>query len=104
MKNKLLPCPLCGGEATSKHIQQPFPHGNVGCKACGLYIQWKVSPAGAVAKWNRRTAVKTGVFDLEEIYPDCTVQVLKNTDTGETSVGWWKNDSPPAGMEDNDEQ
>ena len=30
-------------------------------------------------------------FDRSDIYPDCTVQVLTNTETGETSVGWWKN-------------
>ena len=31
------------------------------------------------------------MFDDEEIYTDCTVQVWKNTATGETSVGWWQN-------------
>ena len=35
--------------------------------------------------------VETNIFDKEEIFPDCTVQVLTNTATGETSVGWWKN-------------
>ena len=100
MKAKLSPCPLCGGEATAKHIQQPFPHGHVGCKACGLYIQWKVSPAGAVAKWNNRVKMNTNVFDSEEIIRGCTVQVLRNSATGETSVGWWKTDDPPEGMVD----
>ena len=36
--------------------------------------------------------VETNMFDKEEIYRDCTVQVLTNTVTGEVSVGWWKND------------
>lgn len=35
--------------------------------------------------------VKTNFFDKEEIYPNCTVQVLTNTVTGEVSVGWWDN-------------
>ena len=39
--------------------------------------------------------VETNIFDKEEIYPDCTVQVLTNTVTGEVSVAWWPNDSPP---------
>lgn len=39
--------------------------------------------------------VESNLFDKEEIYPDCTVQVLTNTLTGETSVGWWPNDNPP---------
>lgn len=36
--------------------------------------------------------VETAVFDQENIYENCTVQVLTNTVTGETSVGWWRND------------
>ena len=36
--------------------------------------------------------VVTNLFDKEEIYQNCTVQVLTNTVTGEVSVGWWKND------------
>lgn len=35
--------------------------------------------------------VETNIYDKEEIYPNCTVQVLTNTVTGEVSVGWWKN-------------
>lgn len=37
-------------------------------------------------------SVETNMYDKEEIYPDCTVQVLTNTATGEVSVGWWKNE------------
>ena len=38
------------------------------------------------------THVETNIFDIEELYPNCTVQVLKNSFTGEVSVGWWKNE------------
>ena len=31
-------------------------------------------------------------FDTEEVYENCTVQVLSNSITGNVSVGWWKND------------
>ena len=44
--------------------------------------------------------VETNIFDKEEVFEDCTVQVLTNTVTGETSVGWWKNSDPPESMED----
>lgn len=37
------------------------------------------------------THIETNIFDIEEIYPNCTVQVLCNSVTGEVSVGWWKN-------------
>ena len=32
------------------------------------------------------------MFDDEEIHENCTVQIWKNSVTGETSVGWWRND------------
>lgn len=37
--------------------------------------------------------VETNIFDIEEIYPNCTVQLLRNSVTGEESIGWWVNDS-----------
>ena len=39
--------------------------------------------------------VESNIYDKEEIYYDCTVQVLRNSITGETSVGWFRNDEPP---------
>ena len=30
-------------------------------------------------------------YDKEETHNNCTVQVLTNTRTGKTSVGWWRN-------------
>lgn len=42
-----------------------------------------------------RTTVMTNIFDVVERYSDCTVEVLTNTVTGEQSIGWFKNDSPP---------
>ena len=48
-------CPCCGGEGKLKDIHTKIRQGWVGCPACGLYIQWKISPDGAVKKWNRRT-------------------------------------------------
>lgn len=35
--------------------------------------------------------MEINIYDEEEVYPDCTVQVLKNSVTGKVSVGWWKN-------------
>lgn len=35
--------------------------------------------------------VKAALYDVEEIHPNCTVQVWKNSVTGEESVGWWEN-------------
>lgn len=32
------------------------------------------------------------IFDIEEVYDNCTVQILSSSITGEVSVGWWKNE------------
>lgn len=44
-----------------------------------------------IKELEKQQKVETNIYDKEEIYPDCTVQVLTNTVTGEVSVGWWKN-------------
>lgn len=31
------------------------------------------------------------VYDEEEIYVNCTVQVWRNSKTGKVSIGWWPN-------------
>lgn len=40
----------------------------------------------------RGNSVETNIFDIEEIHYNCTVQILKNSITGEISVGWWENE------------
>ena len=39
--------------------------------------------------------IETNLVDQEELHTDCTVQVLTNSVTGECSVGWWENSTPP---------
>lgn len=34
--------------------------------------------------------ITTNIYDQEEIHHGCTVQILRNSVTGEVSVGWWK--------------
>lgn len=36
-----------------------------------------------------------GIYDVVEEYSNCTVQILKNSITGEESIGWFNNDDPP---------
>ena len=47
-------CPCCGGPGQLKDVRGKIRRGWVGCPACQLYINWKIDPAGAVKKWNRR--------------------------------------------------
>lgn len=62
-------CPLCGGPGKLKDSQgRQVRQGWVGCPACGLYISWKISPDGAVAKWNRRARASESL--PEALTPD----------------------------------
>jgi hypothetical protein len=36
--------------------------------------------------------VETGIYDIEEVHPNCTVQIWRNSQTGEESIGWWPNE------------
>lgn len=36
-------------------------------------------------------SVEPNIYDVEEIHENCTVQILRNSITGETSFGWWEN-------------
>ena len=64
------------------------------------YEDMKINRIGVydtVTKENNIVNVATkinsiGIYDQEEIYPNCTVQIWKNSVTGECSVGWWKNE------------
>ena len=47
--------------------------------------------------------VHTCLYDKREVYRNCTVEVLTNTVTGDVSVGWWQNDNPPIGCEEDAE-
>ena len=38
------------------------------------------------------TNVQVSLYDEEEIYHNCTVQIWRNSVTGEGPIGWWKND------------
>lgn len=36
--------------------------------------------------------VETNLYDQEEIHENCTVQIWRNSATGEMSIGWWENE------------
>ena len=42
-------------------------------------------------KLEKIEVVDMGLFDIEEIHENCTVQILKNSITGGISIGWWEN-------------
>ena len=92
MAEELKPCPFCGGTARlcKSKIYYIF------CETCCAETMGSVYKELAIKAWERRpeqiVKVETSFYDQEETFPDCTVQVLTNTATGETSVGWWRNE------------
>lgn len=98
--NELKPCPFCGGEAqissdteATRDTADRFWAYTIVCSRCCATSGLTYTPKKAVEAWNRRASdTKCDFYDKEEIFPNCTVQVLTNTVTGEVSVGWWKND------------
>ena len=37
------------------------------------------------------TTVEINVYDEVELHENCTVEILRNSITGEQSIGWWEN-------------
>lgn len=99
---KLRNCPFCGG--TTSYVlnilesdpQMEFvgvteDNWQVLCPKCFGCGGVRRTADEAIEAWNRRTKIETNIYDQAETYPNCTVQVLTNTATGEVSVGWWEN-------------
>lgn len=66
---------------------------NIDCSGCPFYTPFKYKKQCEFKKppefWE--TPTETNLYDEEEIHENCTVQILRNSVTGEESVGWWIN-------------
>ena len=40
----------------------------------------------------RVMSVEPNIYDEEERHENCTVQILRNSQTGAVSFGWWENE------------
>ena len=63
-----------------------------GCMQDGKLTRWVPERS----RWGRERKVEANLFDIVEEHHDCTVQILKNSVTGERSFAWYPNDQPPA--------
>lgn len=43
-------------------------------------------------KEEKEEKVECAIYDEETIYPNCTVQIWRNSETGEYSIGFWENE------------
>jgi hypothetical protein len=67
------------------------------CKDCPFHVptrnaelHWCKLGSETPEKYDKIPIIETNLYDEEEIHNNCTVQILKNSVTGETSIGWWK--------------
>lgn len=68
---------------------------NKECESCALGIDGSFYRLCGLMRrdpchWQIPT--ETNIYDEEEIHENCTVQILRNSLTGEESVGWWENE------------
>ena len=56
------------------------------CAFCSEYDKWEPQ---------EEHIDSIGIYDVVEEYDNCTVQLLRNSITGEESIGWFNNDDPP---------
>ena len=81
-------CPHCGGNARIWDASKLYW---VECDECGCKTRKYMKPEDAAERWNARVLpLEVGFYDKEEIFNNCTVQVLENSVTGQTSIGWWR--------------
>lgn len=60
-------------------------------KKWGIEIEWGETVWNIFAKWLVSPHEEKNIFDVEEVHNNCTVQILRNSATGEESIGWWEN-------------
>lgn len=62
------------------------------CSSDNEYIACDMAIAALEKQEGKKPiAVETNIYDQEEIYHNCTVQVLRNSVTGDVSrLRWWK--------------
>ena len=58
------------------------------CANCGAEIQYVVYPGGVV---HEKDETARRLYDEIERHENCTVEILRDSKTGEESVGWWEN-------------
>ena len=74
------------------HLQDPRLSQTEVCRIWEIETDYCPDMIGCIENWLTAPHVDKDVFDEEEIHENCTVQILRNTATGEESIGWWKNE------------
>lgn len=106
MKNEKKVCPSCGGEDVLTRVNVSSREVVVQCHSCGLRISKPCVGLSVVdlsfeleRYWRKIEGTpemkldRIDIYDSVETHTGCTVQILTNTSTGETSVGWYREEA-----------
>lgn len=120
-RKESLVCPLCGKEVnlTVSPVFGTFYIAKVGCSKCNIILTRmfqqteetivKDAVSELAELWDgmpgrEREIIDVSMYDKEETYTNCTVQVLENTLTGDISVAWFRNPENEEEGEEDDEE
>ena len=78
-------------EEEGRLIVLPKPPREIDLKRAAELILADEAGLIEIRRADGQARVETNMYDQEEVHPNCTVQVLRNSVTGEVSVGWWDN-------------
>ena len=77
------------GCVVSEERENGKPNGNITCDLTREVLNMAIS-ALEKQEGKKPIAVETNIYDQEEIHHGCAVQILRNSVTGDVSIGWWK--------------
>jgi len=75
----------------TKETVYGFDIGVNKCSACGGVTPVSVDRYAFCPRCGARmynVELSTGIFDEEEVHHNCLVQIWRNSETGEESIGW----------------
>jgi len=85
---------ICGAVGGCPFAPEQTSGGCPIAETCPGYrhdVRYKTADKSDGLPYQIVTVNSISIYDEEEIHPNCTVQILRNSVTGEESVGWWEN-------------
>lgn len=74
----------------SEHIKHNLYKMDMGY-GCYIYMLGQINALQLLHE-DECSKIRANLFDQEEIHTNCTVQLWKNSKTGDVSFGWWENE------------
>ncbi len=75
-------------QAREEAAEHPLEPVFIGLDSAEAMLVWM-----SLNDFINKTAVQCNLFDERVVYPNCTVEIFRNSLTGDESVGWWRNET-----------